>query len=151
MGFKAEGLIGGAVKTTCEWKAPLSPVALALEADRPVITADGADLSRIIATAIDTNGTPVETCALPVTFSIDGLGQLIGENPVKLRGGKMIILAQSAFVPGEMTIIASAPGLRSAKVTVKTEPVLSNVDMPKDLPAKRPTPRPLPDQPSLRL
>jgi len=30
-----------------------APVALTLEADRPVITADGADLSRIIVTAVD--------------------------------------------------------------------------------------------------
>jgi beta-galactosidase len=114
-------------------------VALALEADRPVITADGADLSRVIVTAVDTEGTPVDTCALPVTFSVEGLGQLIGENPTNLRAGRMIILAQSAFVPGEMTIKATAPGLRPASVTVRTEPVPAGVDMPKGLPAKQPT------------
>lgn len=141
--LKAEGLIGDTVRATYEWKQPGLPVALTLVADRPKITADGADLSRIIVIAIDTNGTPVDTCTASVTFSIEGLGQLIGENPVKLRAGKMIILAQSAFVPGEMTITASAKSLTSARVTVRTMPVPPNVDMPKDLPAKQPTPRSL--------
>jgi beta-galactosidase len=137
--LKAEGLVGDAVKATYEWKQFGAPVALTLEADRPSITADGADLSRIIVTAVDANGTPVDTYDAPVTFSIKGLGQLIGENPAKLRAGKMIILAQSGFVPGELTISASAEGLRAATVTVKTQPVPNGVDMPKDLPAQQPT------------
>ncbi|MBU6426625.1 hypothetical protein KGQ27_00050 [Patescibacteria group bacterium] len=141
MALKAEGLIGGAVKAAYEWKQFGTPVALTLEADRPTITADGADLSRIIVTAVDTNGTPVDTCNALVTFSVEGLGQLIGQNPVKLRAGKMIMLAQSAFVPGEMAISATAPGLYSAKVTLKTLPVSADVDLPKDLPAKQPTRR----------
>jgi len=58
--LRAEGLIGGNTIATNEWRRYGTPVALQLEADRPVITADGADLSRIIVTAVDTNGTPVE-------------------------------------------------------------------------------------------
>ncbi len=139
--LKAEGLINGAVKATYEWRKFGTPVALTLEADRPTLTADGADLSRIIVTAVDINGTPVDTCNAAIMFSVEGLGQLIGENPVRLRAGKMIILAQSAFVPGEMTITAAASGLRSATVTVKTLPVPADADMPKDLPANQPTKR----------
>jgi beta-galactosidase len=101
--------------------------------------ADGADLSRVIVTAVDANGTPVDTCEAPVTFTIEGLGQLIGENPVRLRAGKMIILAQSGFVPDKLTILAKSDGLRAAQVTVRTEPVPANVDMPANLPARQPT------------
>lgn len=137
--LKAEGLVGGTVKATYEWKQPGAPVALTLEADRPVITADGADLSRVIVTAVDANGTPVDTCEAPVTFIIEGLGQLIGENPVKLRAGKMIILAQSGFVPDKLTIRAKSDGLRAAQVMVRTEPVPVNVDMPANLLARQPT------------
>jgi beta-galactosidase len=147
--LKAEGLIGGIVKATNEWKKFGAATALTLEADRPTLTADGADLSRIIVTAVDANGTPVDTCDALVTFTIKGLGQLIGENPVKLRAGKMIILAQSAFVPGMMTITVMANGLRSANVTVKTEFVPPGVDMPANLPAKQPTSRIIPAVSSL--
>jgi beta-galactosidase len=141
--LKAEGLMGDKVVAAYEWRQPGAPVALTLEADRPVLTADGADLSRIIVSAVDANGTPVELCTEPVTFQVEGLGQLIGENPVNLRAGKMIILAQSAFVPGEMTITATAHGLRPAVVKVKTQPVPPGVDLPKDLPVKQPSPRPV--------
>ena len=138
--LKAEGLTGGSIKATCEWKQPGRPAALTLEADRPMITADGADLSRIIVTAVDTNGTPVDTCRLPVTFTLSGPGQLVGENPATLRAGKMITLAQSAVVPGEMTISATAPGLRAATVKVTTTPAGPDVDMPNRVPATQPTP-----------
>jgi beta-galactosidase len=139
--LKAEGLIGGYVKATYEWKRFGAPVALTLNADRPTITAGGADLSRIIVTAVDTNGTPVDTCKAPVTFDIEGVGQLIGENPVKLRAGKMIILAQSGFVPGVLRISAQAEGMRPAEVIVNMQPVPADVDMPKDLAVNQPTKR----------
>jgi len=137
--FKAEGLIGGTVKAVAEWKTPGKPAALTLEADRPVITADGADLSRIIVTAVDEHGTAVDECETPVSFAIEGLGQLVGENPAKLRAGKMIILAQAAFVPGKMTVRASAGGLQPASVEVATVAPADGVDLPKNLPVKQPT------------
>ena len=137
--FAAEGLIDGRVRVTAEWKQPGRPVALTLEADRASITADGSDLDRIIVTAVGANGTAVDDCELPVTFSIDGPGQLVGENPAALRSGKMIVLAQSAFVPGTMTVRAAAAGLRSASVAVGTTPPPAGVDLPKHLPFAQPT------------
>lgn len=59
---------------------------------------------------------------------------LIGENPVRLRCGKNIILAQSGFRAGQMTVTATSDGLRPPSVVVKTTPVGPDVDMPKDLP-----------------
>jgi beta-galactosidase len=140
--LKAEGLIGNSVKAVYEWKQFGAAVALTLEADRPTITADGADLSRIIVSAVDANGTSVDTSKALITFSVEGFGQLIGENPVKLRCGKNIILAQSAFRPGQMTITAASAGLHQASVIVKTVPIGPDVDMPKDLPV-HPSPRPI--------
>jgi beta-galactosidase len=138
-GLKAEGLIGGKVVASNQWLRAGTAVALTLEADRPIITADGSDISRIIATAVDSNGTPVTSAEIPVTFALKGLGQLIGENPTKLRAGKMIILVQSAFVPGEIAITASADGLKPALLTLKTQPIPAGVDMPTNMPAKQPT------------
>jgi hypothetical protein len=80
---------------------------------------------------------------IPISFKVEGLGQLIGENQVKLRAGKMIILAHSAFLPGEMTITATAHGLRPASVKLQTQPVPPGLGQPKDLPAKQASPRPV--------
>lgn len=143
IGLKAEGLSGTSVSAVYEWKQFGRPVGLTLEADRPEITADGADLSRLIVTAVDTNGTPVDTSRAPIQFKIEGYGQLIGENPVRLRAGKMIILAQSGYVPGELTITASSDGLRSALVKVRMNPPPRGFDIPPDLAAKQPTRRTL--------
>ncbi len=141
--LKAEGLVDGKVVTSQVWRKPGSPTKLILEADRAEITADGADLSRIIVSALDENGTEVPSCTHDVSFKISGEGQLIGENPVKLRAGKMIILAQSSFVSGEIQIIATADGLTSASATVRTRPVDASGDMPIHLPAKKPANKPL--------
>lgn len=135
--IKAEGLVGGAVKAAAEWKQPGKPVKLVLSADRPVITADGADISRIMVSAVDANSAAVDACNDEVTFAITGTGRLIGENPVKLRAGKMIILAQSGFGPGRMTISASATGLDPATVAVATTAVAAGVDLPAAVPATR--------------
>jgi hypothetical protein len=62
---------------------------------------------------------------------------------VKLRAGKMIILAQSTFVPGDMTITATAHGLLPASVKVQTQPVPPGLGLPKNLPARQPSPGPV--------
>jgi beta-galactosidase len=129
------------LKATYEWKKYGAPFALSLECDRPSITADGSDLNRIVVSAVDSNGTLVDNCEAAVTFSLDGMGQLIGENPLKLRAGKMIVLAQSAFVPGQIQIRAIAEGLRTATLTFNATPVPAGFDMPKKLPARQPTRR----------
>ncbi len=137
--LKAEGLVAGKVVTSHVWKKPGTPTKLMLQADRTEITADGSDLSRIIVSAMDDNGTEVPTCSDEVTFSVKGDGQLIGENPIKLRAGKIIILAQSSFVSGSIQIAASAKQFTTANVTVTTRPVAPGVDLPNTLPAKQPT------------
>jgi beta-galactosidase len=137
--LRADGLMDGVVAIQANWRKPGCPSALRLEADRPSITADGADLSRIIVTAVDDNGTTVDDCELPVTFAIEGLGQLVGENPTRLRAGQMIILVQSAFAPDTLTIHAESEGLRPAAVSVRTEQLRGDVDLPAHLASLQPT------------
>jgi len=135
--IKAEGLIGGVVRAACEWKKPGVPVRLVLDADRSTITADGADISRIIVSAVDANGTAVDDCKDDVTFALEGAGRLIGENPAQLRAGKMIVLAQSGFARGKLKIRATAGSLMPASVIVKTTRCGADVDMPVTVPSTR--------------
>ena len=137
-GLKAEGLIGTDVRAVYEWKQPGRPTALAIEVDRPAIIADGSDISRIIVTAIDKNNTAIDTCTFPVKFSIEGLGQIISENPIKLRAGKIIALVQSAFVPSNIKVTAEATGMEKAYAIIKTLPVPADIDMPSVLSVKQP-------------
>ena len=137
--LKAEALMGGKVVASSVWKKPGKPTQLKLHADRESLVADGADISRIIVSAVDENGTETPDCTADITFSLEGNGQLIGENPVKLRAGKMIILVQSAFSPSKLSIRASATGLASAATEVVTTAAPASMDMPAKLSAKQPS------------
>jgi beta-galactosidase len=141
LGLEAEGLINDTIVATSEVRRPRSPMSLKIEADRPTIIADGADITRIIVTAVDENGTPIDTCDKLVKFNIEGAGQLLGDNPVHLRAGQIIILAQSGFIPGDLEIEATADGLPSDKIKVKMERASSDEDIPKNLRMSEPTER----------
>jgi hypothetical protein len=53
----------------------------------------------------------------------------------------MIVLAQSGLVPGQITIRATAAGLRPSGITIRTIPASPGIDMPAALPANLPTAR----------
>jgi len=132
--LEAVGSIDGKVVARYTVKTPGKPVSLQLASDFDTIVADGADWTRIIVSVVDKNGTTVnETFVdkkdkkgglLPtkreVAFEISGSGKLIGDNPVLVEGGQMVILAQSTEQPGSMTITAKSKGLAPAKLTVRT-------------------------------
>ncbi len=136
--LKAEALKGGKVVASHVWKKPGPPAKLTLHADRSTITADGADISRIIVSAVDANGTETPACTEDISFTLEGKGQLIGENPVQLRAGKMIILVQSSFSPGTIKVRASAKGLAPASTELVTTATPPGMDMPSNLPATQP-------------
>lgn len=141
--FKAEAVDSSSATLVTEWKPSGNPAALRLETDRDNIVADGSDLTRIVVTAVDTNGIPVESCQSLVAFRCDGIGQLIGENPTTLRNGKAIILLQSGFIPDTITLRTASKGLRPGKIVVSSMPVSERTDLPKNLPVKQPSPRDL--------
>ncbi len=117
--LKAEGYLGGTVAATHTVATPGNAVKIVLEADPPAIGANGSDFSRIVATIVDSNGTPVPVTGTAITFSLaSGNGKLIGDNPASSDAGATIILAQSSIVSGEMTITASAPGIGEETVGV---------------------------------
>lgn len=116
--LKAEGLVGSRVRARVEWMRAGPPVALKLEADRPELLADGSDLSRLIVSAVDARGVDCGDCSLPIAFELRGAGRLIGENPAKLRAGKMVVLFQAGVAPATSSILATAGTLNPAQATV---------------------------------
>ena len=133
--YKAEGLVGGKVVSSHVFHRQSEPAALKLSVDDTEITADGGDMTRVLLQLVDKNGTIIINNYEPVTFSIKGRGQLVGENPTQLMAGQCIILVRSTFEPGTMTIAAEMPGMAGvakASVSLNTVPVAANAhaDMP---------------------
>lgn len=108
-------------------------VRVKLTPDRPVIRADGKDLSFITVTAVDASGADVPTADNLVRFAIQGAGTIVGVDngdevshlPLKgdsmrLFNGKALVIVQSQRSPGAATITATSDGLTNGTTTVST-------------------------------
>jgi len=110
-----------------------APARIVLVPDRARISADGEDLSVVVAQIVDSQGRVVPTAADDVTFTISGAGRVIGvgngdpsshepdrASRRKAFNGLCMALVQSQKTPGEIRVEASAPGLASATATLAT-------------------------------
>ena len=138
--IKAEALSGGKTVATALWSEPGSPAALKVEREDRALKADGSDLIRLQVSVLDENGMIVEKETSPLSFFIEGPGRLIGENPVQLIAGQHIILVQSGYQTGKITVKASACGLNSDPVIIPVVKADDNMLFPVDFNAEQPTP-----------
>ncbi|HYO87556.1 MAG TPA: glycoside hydrolase family 2 TIM barrel-domain containing protein, partial [Candidatus Limnocylindrales bacterium] len=116
-----EGLIGGEVVAKQHVSADGLPDALTLDADDAAISADGADMTRLIVRLTDRYGNrlPYDTCV--VTFEVEGPARLIGDNPLALVGGQAALYLASTEAAGTVTVTARTPRLPDAHVTVQVQ------------------------------
>lgn len=111
------------------------PAAVRLTADRQVIEADDTDLSFITADIVDSEGNVVPTADNLVHFNVSGNGELVGvdngnassverykDNKRKAFSGKALAILQSDKESGEITLSASATGLKGDSIRVFTIP-----------------------------
>ncbi|HKW02342.1 MAG TPA: beta-galactosidase GalA [Vicinamibacterales bacterium] len=108
-----------------------APAKIVLVPDRTRISADGEDLSVVVAQIVDSQGRVVPTASDEVTFTVSGPGRVIGvgngdpschepdrASKRKAFSGLCMALVQTQKTPGEIRVDASAPGLSSATATL---------------------------------
>jgi beta-galactosidase len=118
---RADCWINGRIAATDTKFIPGSATRLALVADDTAIKADGADLTRVVVKALDSNNQVVPTNNAAVTFSVSGPGAIVGESPLVLEAGTGAVYLKSALdQTGTLTLTASAAGLSSASTSVST-------------------------------
>ena len=121
--LRADCWIGGQVVATDIKRTPGAAIRLALVADDAAIIADGADMTRVVVKALDSNGQVVPTNSAAVTFTLTGPGAVVGESPLVLEAGTAAVYLKSALnQTGTLTLTASAPGLSPASAAVNTMP-----------------------------
>jgi len=111
-----------------------APAALRLTPDRSEITADGRDLSYVLVEVVDADGNLCPDAADEITFAVDGAGRNVGVDngsqtstePFKSDRrrtfhGKAMLIVQSDGRPGDIKVTATAPGLRSKSVNIKSK------------------------------
>jgi beta-galactosidase len=110
------------------------PVKIELVADRPVIKADGQDLSHVTVRLLDENGVVVPNDDRAITFAVEGQGKLIGLDNGDLRSnelfkgntrttysGKALAIVQSARTKGVIRLKARTDGMQEAVITITSE------------------------------
>jgi beta-galactosidase len=76
--LSATGFIDGAPRLKARVETTSAPKALRLEVDRASIAADDRDLAVVTASAVDDQGRSVPTADAPITFAVEGGGQILG-------------------------------------------------------------------------
>ena len=129
--LEAVGYRGGreVVRTAVETTG--APVALRLTPDRSAMAGGGEDVQPVTVDAVDAKGRHVPTANLPVQFAISG-GSIIGlgngdpnsHEPEKgdkrsLFNGLAQVIVRADGGAGTLTLTATSPGLKPAKVSVR--------------------------------
>ena len=110
-----------------------APAAIRLRADRGVLAADKADLAVVTVEVVDAEGRLVPTAGNKIAFKLAGPAALIGvgngdpacHEPDKgdsrsVFNGLAQAIVQTTRQAGEIALEASAPGLRSATLTLRS-------------------------------
>lgn len=137
--LKAEALDGEQTVADAFWSEPEKPTRLLVERENRALKADGSDLIRLQISVVDENDMIVEKESSPISFFIDGPGQLIGENPVNLIAGQHIILVQSGYQTGTVTVQANACGLQSEPIQIQITEADDDMLFPVNFNAKQPS------------
>ena len=119
----AHAWMGGKVVATDTVRTPGRATRLVLQADDAELVADGADMTRVVVTAVDDHGTPVPSEDQRTSIEVKN-GRFIGENPIHLEAGRIAFYIQSRdglTIP--IGVRVSAEGLESSEdLAIRVKP-----------------------------
>lgn len=129
---RATGLKRGRKVCTHELKTAGPAKRIELVPDRPVISADGQDVSHVVVSILDAKGVLVPGASHKVRFDVSGAGRLRAVDNGDLTSaetytgtsrsayfGRCMAIVQSGWTPGRITVKASADGLEPAEVALE--------------------------------
>ena len=133
---------GGKIVARHKIETTAEAVRLSAEPDKEAVAkkpsagkwlADGYDLQHVRITALDKKGRHVQTVDGEVTFTVEGPARIVGVvngdinshemmtgNSRRLFNGSCTVILRSTRQPGTVTLTATAPGLKPAKLTMST-------------------------------
>jgi beta-galactosidase len=93
--------------------------------DDEALLADGADTTRVVLRVTDEFGAVRTYADDPIEFTLEGPGELIGENPFSLVGGTGAVWVRAKEMAGTVTLKAKHPRLGSQSVSFRLSAVPS--------------------------
>ena len=111
-----------------------APHHIELSVDRATIKADGRDLAFVTVSVVDKDGNLCPMADNKISYSVKGAGkyragangdptslELFHEPRMRVFSGMMTAIVESTEKAGTITLTATAKGLKSASITIKTE------------------------------
>jgi beta-galactosidase len=120
--LRIDGLIDGKVVISKEYSGSGADKAFVILPDETSLLADGADAVRVVLRVNDEYGNLRHFAADAITFTLEGPGTIIGDNPFGLIGGTGAIWIRTTETPGTITLKARHPHLGVATATLTSSP-----------------------------
>ena len=131
--LKAVARNDGKITATHELRTAGRPAGILLAADQSKLAAGWDDVCRVTATIVDEHGVPVPRANDLITFAISGPGviaavdnadnashELFQTNERHAFQGRCVAFIKAGAPSGKMIVTASASGLKSGSITLKT-------------------------------
>jgi beta-galactosidase len=132
--LKAVGYRGSKIMASSILQTAEEPLSIRLSADKTTIEADGQGLIYVTVELVDAKGNRNPKAENLIKFTIEGAGTIVGvgnANPVSLESyqlpqrrawqGRCLAVIKASDNAGQITVTASADGLPSSKVVIRTK------------------------------
>ncbi|NLX76147.1 MAG: DUF4982 domain-containing protein [Clostridiaceae bacterium] len=129
--IRAVGINGNGEKVESVLKTTGEPSEIRLECTDEYLSADGRDITHVIAEITDSDGNPVCTADNEIRVTVEGEGSLLGlesgnlwdttpytETFRRAHNGRLLIYVEAGRKEGTVKITASADGLKTAEITI---------------------------------
>jgi beta-galactosidase len=95
---------------------------LLIEPDDTALTGDGSDVTRVVLRVADQYGNTQQFASGAVSLTIDGPGEIVGENPYGLVGGAGAIWIKTKLESGTIHLTARHPYLSKKEIAITVSP-----------------------------
>jgi beta-galactosidase len=121
--LRAVGYVKGKEVMTQSVHTPQGMASLCIKADDDSLVSDGADMTRVTVEALDGNGHPCPYANRAIQFTVEGEGELIGENPIAMEAGRISVYVRSTLRPGTIRVKAKAYGVPETELLLQSTPM----------------------------
>lgn len=107
------------------------PAKLHFHADDDSLIADGADMTRLALRITDRFDNVLPFASQPVSLTLQGPAELVGENPFSMPGGRGALYLRATRRAGRVIVTARTPRLPSQQVIIEIQPMTLRRDTKK--------------------
>lgn len=125
--LKIDGYIGGKVAITKMLSGQGVDRELIVKPDDHELLGDGIDATRVVLRVTDEYGGARPFANAAITMTIDGPGEIIGDNPFSLFGGVGAVWIKTKQAAGTIRLNAKHPFLGTKTVEIKVKPAPAEV------------------------